>query len=256
MKRRNENTKSLFQILIHPFTCWLRGVVKESRVCVIFVHLFLSSFLVVACSFQKIEDLKLEDKLKAEFSLPVGRVNFTVDEMIDRIGLFPVLPDTFTSPVNLFIYEGRYYQFPVQWSVTEVTEFNLKPLAKNLNDIYYLIVRVNCVNHSLATIHTQVYMRASDYTEPVDSVFSGGELKIKGGEVDKDNVVFPFYLLRHDELFTPQRVQELDNVSHLDVKVTFDFPQELSPPIIVEHGTMFELQIGVQTGVEGNPNEI
>jgi hypothetical protein len=256
MKRRNENTKSLFLVLIHSVTHRIKWVAKGIRRFSFFVHLPILSVLMVACSLSDIQEITLEDKLKAEFSLPIGRVTFTVDEMITRNGLFPVLPDTFSSPANLFIYEGRYYQFPVQWKVTEVTEFNLKPLAKNLNDIYYLIVRVNCVNHSPALISTQLYLRENDDDLPVDSVFSGGDLMIKGGEVDKNNVVIPFYLLRHDEAFSQERVQELDNVSNLDVRVVFDFPEELSPPISFEPATLFELQIGIRTGVEGDPNEI
>jgi hypothetical protein len=160
----------------------------------------------IACQFNTIEEIKVEEPFVVDYSIPIGYYTISVEEMLESLNLIPVDISNIPQGTNLFLAGGQYYQTPAHFDTLVSFEFDLNPTEEYLDKIRYFNFRLNFKNSSHATITLQLYLRGENASAPIDSVFRQGPFTIKGGALDQNNRVIPLQIWRHDEPFPNDRI--------------------------------------------------
>jgi hypothetical protein len=210
----------------------------------------------IACQFNTIEEIKIEEPLVVDYSMPIGYYTISVEDMLESLNLVPVDISYIPQGTNLFLAGGQYYQTPAHFDTLVTFEFDLNPTEEYLDNIRYFNFRLNFKNSSHATITLQLYLRGKNASTPIDSVFRQGPFTIKGGALDQNNRVIPVQIWRHDEPFPNDQISNLVNVTHLDAKVRFAFPQVPLPPVDYQSSELLWNQMGVKTGLTITADEL
>jgi hypothetical protein len=221
-----------------------------------FLLCLLITASIAGCSLPVVDEVKLEDRYVADFSLPVGHVSLAVNDMVEAKGLDPVLPDTFSVPANLFVDSSIYYVTPSSFDTIISMEFNLDRLGEYHDNVTHFMLRTNIINGSHASVALQIYFRYSGTSVPVDSVFSEGPLNVSAAGIGSGNVTVPVKLMRNDEYFDSDRVDRLRDVANLDVHAVFKFPQGQLPAVGFYNDELLWIQLALRAGIDGDPNEL
>ena len=188
------------------------------------------------------------------YSIPIGPLSYTLDDIMPHIALqMPItdtttLPDTVDTPILVYD-DSLLFVNPEEGHDTAFFEpFLLTSYIEQTEYIVSLMFRANVSNGLPVNTAIQLYYLAADGTA-IDSLYDEGPALIRHAEVNaRDSVIAP-YTATIDTYLDEEEIQNLLQASRIGLFIHLETYRTEDDTLYVYSYQQFDVQIGMRAGL-------
>jgi hypothetical protein len=185
------------------------------------------------------------------FSLPIGPLSYSLDEIMPKAALGLPIPDsimwTDSVLIPLIIYDDSLF-FPTPedgYNTIFIEPIDFQSLTNQWEHIRSLMFRVNYANGLPVNVATQLYF-LNDGNLIIDSLYLEGKTWIQSASLDGNGIVEVPFLTTTDTPIDSARIDHIIAASQLQIYLFLETYNESIDTLRVYSNYHFDLQLGVR----------
>ncbi len=189
-----------------------------------------------------------------EFSIPLGKTEFLMEDYEDVLGGFIQIQDTIIpTDTTAFFYENEFYQLPGVITTRHKEPFSLNMSEDNSDYIKSLMFRTNVLNEIPTEMSLQIYF-VNINEDTIASLFDE-PLEIEAAIVNGEGEIIEIAKEREDTFFDEYEIDDIIETKWIIIETNVYLCNNPDGFTNFYSYQTLTVQLGARIGIEINTNE-
>lgn len=183
------------------------------------------------------------------FSLPIGTINTTFEDVLPEIHLYPAPTDTSRiDSIPVLLYNDNLYYTTTTFDTVYYKNFNFQNISEELEMAEEIVFRINYTNYFPTEVAGQVYFQ-NGIGIVVDSLLPDGPYQVASAQIDRDGQVIAPTIDQIEVPFSRDRINNLYSVERIAIHIHIHLVSGNDEIIKFYSDQCFEMQIGLRVSI-------